>query len=81
MSGTLEEREKHHWRDFVKPCRIPLMNMFGRQPRLPIDLVVGIHPRKSNHKSYLENVKTLHQHLQDKYTYTSTMKMGEKNKI
>ena len=80
MLGTLEERDKYHWRDFVKPlvhaynCTknsttgySPYELMFGRQPRLPIDLVLGIHPDMANHKTHSEYVKGLRQRLQESY--------------
>lgn len=80
MLGTLEERDKYHWRDFVKPlvqaynCKrndttgySPYEAMFGRQPRLPIDLVLGIHPDMGNHKTHSEYVKGLRQRLQESY--------------
>lgn len=96
MLGTLEEKDKYHWRDFVKPLThaynctrndttgySPYELMFGRQPRLPIDLVLGTHPGKSSHKSYSEYVKNLRQNLQESYTLASehSKKMGEKNKL
>lgn len=96
MLGTLEEKDKYHWRDFVKPLThaynctrndttgySPYELMFGRQPRLPIDLVLGTHPGKSSHKSYSEYVKHLRQNLQESYTLATehSKKMGEKNKV
>ena len=95
MLGTLEERDKYHWRDFVKPlvhaynCTrhdttgySPYELMFGRQPRLPIDLVLGIHPDMGNHKTHSEYVKGLRQRLQESYSLAAKnfQKMGEKNK-
>uniref|UniRef100_A0A8C5DDV5 Gypsy retrotransposon integrase-like protein 1 n=1 Tax=Gouania willdenowi TaxID=441366 RepID=A0A8C5DDV5_GOUWI len=95
MLGTLEERDKQHWRDFVKPlvhaynCTrndttgySPYELMFGRQPRLPIDLILGIHPDNGNHKTHSEYVRGLRQRLQESYTLASksSLKMGEKNK-
>uniref|UniRef100_A0A3B4ZHB9 Gypsy retrotransposon integrase-like protein 1 n=1 Tax=Stegastes partitus TaxID=144197 RepID=A0A3B4ZHB9_9TELE len=96
MLGTLEEKDKHHWRDFVKPlvhaynCTrndttgySPYELMFGRQPRLPIDLVMGIHPGNTNHKTHSEYVKKLRQNLQESYSLAvkNSQKMGEKNKL
>lgn len=70
--GTSEERDKYHWRDFVKPlfhaynCMrndttgySPYELMFRRQPRLHIDLVLGILPDMGNHKTHSEYVKCL----------------------
>lgn len=95
MLGTLEEKDKHHWRDFVKPlvhaynCTrndatgySPYELMFGRQPRLPIDLVLGIHPDMGNHKTHSEYVKGLRRRLQESYSLAAknSRKIGEKNK-
>ena len=95
MLGTLEERDKYHWRDFVKPlvhaynCTrndttgySPYELMFGRQPKLPIDLVLGIHPDKGNLKSHSDYVKDLRQCLQESYSLAakSSQKICEKNK-
>lgn len=56
--------------------------MFGRQPRLPIDLVLGLHPDASNHKTHSEYVKGLRQLLLESYSLAAknSRKMGEKNK-
>lgn len=95
MLGTLEDKDKYHWRDFVKPlvhaynCTrhdttgySPYQLMFGRQPRLPIDLVLGIHPDMGTHKTHSEYVKGLRQRLQESYSLAAknSQKMGEKNK-
>ena len=95
MLGTLEDKDKYHWRDFVKPlvhaynCTkndttgySPYELLFGRQPRLPIDLVLGLTPDQIGFKSHSEYVKHLRQRLQDSYALASesSKKMGEKNK-
>lgn len=96
MLGTLEDKENYHWRDFVRPLThaynytrndttgyCPYELMFGRQPRLPIDLVLGTHPGKTSPKSYSDYVKGLRQNLQESYTLASehSQMMGEKNKM
>ncbi|CAI5662959.1 unnamed protein product [Oreochromis niloticus] len=96
MLGTLEDKDKYHWRDFVRPLThaynctrndttgyCPYELMFGRQPRLPVDLVLGTHPGKTSPKSYSDYVKSLRQNLQESYTLASehSQKMGEKNKM
>lgn len=80
MLGTLEDKEKHHWRDFVKPlvhaynCTrndttgySPYELMFGRQPRLLVDFIPGISPDTGNHQTHSEYVKSLRQHIQESY--------------
>ncbi|KAK7884500.1 hypothetical protein WMY93_027623 [Mugilogobius chulae] len=72
MLGTLAEQEKSHWKDFVKPlvhaynCTkndttgfTPYELMFGRQPRLPIDLVFGLPMGTSslNNSEYVQKLK------------------------
>ncbi|XP_029954791.1 protein NYNRIN-like [Salarias fasciatus] len=96
MLGTLEDKDKYHWRDFVKPLThaynctrndttgySPYELMFGRQPRLPIDLVLGTYPGKATSKSYSDYVQNLRDSLQESYALASehSKKMGEKNKV
>lgn len=93
MLGTLEGIDKCHQQDFVKlmvhayNCMrndttgfSPYELMFRRQPRLPIDLVLGIHPDKGNHQTHSEYVKGLCQHLPESYALAAkcSQKMGEK---
>ncbi|XP_073687078.1 uncharacterized protein [Garra rufa] len=72
MLGTLEGEKKSRWKEFVKPlvhaynCTrndttgyTPYELMFGRQPRLPVDLAFGLPvntPAKS-HSQYVQNLK------------------------
>lgn len=96
MLGTLEDKEKHHWRDFVKPlvhaynCTrndttgySPYELMFGRQPRLPVDFVLGITPDTGDDQTHSEYVKSLRQRLQESYSLAteSAQKSRDKNKV
>lgn len=60
--GTLQDQEKCHWRDFVKPLVhayncirnevtgfTPYELMFGCQPCLPIDLLFGLPVKREQH--------------------------------
>lgn len=95
MLGTLEEKDKTHWRDFVKPlvhaynCTkhevtgfTPYELMFGRQPRLPVDLAFGLPYQDSPQKSHSEYVKNLRSHLEESYLLASrrALKSAERNK-
>lgn len=96
MLGTLEDKERHHWRDFVKPlvhaynCTrndmtgySPYELMFGRQPRLPVDLVLGISSHTGDPLTHSEYVKSLRQRLQESYSLAteSAQKSQDRNKI
>ncbi|KAJ7991580.1 hypothetical protein DPEC_G00285340 [Dallia pectoralis] len=80
MLGTLDEEDKHHWRDFVRPvvhaynCTrndatgySPYELMFGRQPMLPVDLILGLKPPTETHTTHSEYVQTLRQRLKESY--------------
>lgn len=94
MLGTLESEDKVHWRDFVKPlvhaynCTkndvtgfTPYELMFGRQPRLPVDLAFGlpVHNQKKSHSQY---VKDLKRNLEESYRVATrnASKTAERNK-
>lgn len=96
MLGTLEEKDKSHWKDFVKPlvhaynCTkheatgfSPYELMFGRQPRLPLDLAFGLPGKDSSPVSHSQYVQHLKSHLKESYEVASqnARKIAEKNKI
>ena len=79
MLGTVEPEKKNHWHKYVAPlvhaynCTrhsntgySPYYLMFGREPRLPIDLVFGLdrNPESKNQTSYVTDLK---QRLQEAY--------------
>lgn len=96
MLGTLTEQEKHHWRDFVKPlvhaynCTkndatgfSPYELMFGRQPRLPVDLAFGlplINDKADSHSQYIQKLKS---HLEESYKMATenSQKLMDRNKL
>lgn len=80
MLGTLEEGDKVRWREFVQPlvhaynCTkndttgySPYQLMFGRQPRLPVDIAFGLSPEGSSKLSHSEYVKKLTESLTESY--------------
>lgn len=96
MLGTLEEKDKQRWRDFVKPlvhaynCTrndttgySPYELMFGRQPTLPVDLILGTKPHTETQKTHSEYVQNLRQRLHESYALAaeSSRKAGERNKV
>ena len=95
MLGTLENQDKSHWKDFVKPlvhaynCTrsevtgfTPYELMFGRQPRLPVDLAFGLPVKEEQQKSHSQYVKHLKSQLEESYKIAtrSAAKVAEKNK-
>lgn len=96
MLGTLNDEDKSHWRDFVKPlvhaynCTkhestgfTPYELMFGRQPRLPIDLAFNVPLNHRQQHSHSQYVKALKSHLQESYQLATknAAKVAERNKI
>ncbi|KAG1925421.1 interleukin-1 receptor accessory protein-like 1-A [Pimephales promelas] len=96
MLGTLESPEKSRWRDFVKPlvhaynCTrnevtgfTPYELMFGRQPRLPVDLAFGLPVQGGQQTSHVEYVQNLKSRLEDSYKIAieNAAKIAHKNKM
>lgn len=96
MLGTLEDKQKSKWKDFVKPlvhaynCTrndvtgfTPYELMFGRTPRLPVDLAFGLPLREPHHKTHSQYVQGLKKRLDESFQIASrnALKTAERNKI
>lgn len=95
MLGTLEHKDKTQWRNFVKPlvhaynCTkndttgfAPYELMFGRQPRLPVDLAFNLPLQNKSFKSHSQYVEKLRTTLQESYKLAiqNANKMADRNK-
>lgn len=95
MLGTLEDKDKYRWSDHVRPlvhaynCTrnevtgfTPYELMFGRQPRLPVDLAFKLPVPEGQHSSHSEYVKTLKSRLKESYEVAKekSAKIALKNK-
>lgn len=96
MLGTLEEKQKSKWKDYVTPlvhaynCTrnettgyTPYELMFGRSPRLPVDLAFGLPMNGENHQPHSQYVQSLKSRLRESYSIASknAAKASEKNKV
>ncbi|KAI3376048.1 hypothetical protein L3Q82_016579, partial [Scortum barcoo] len=95
MLGTLKDKEKSHWRDYVKPLThaynctkndvtgfSPYELMFGRQPRLPVDIVFSLPVKDGSTKSHSQYVKHLKARLEESYQIATrnSQKIASRNK-
>lgn len=95
MLGTLQMKEKTRWREHVKPLThaynctkndvtgfSPYELMFGRQPRLPIDIAFGLPAKDSSSTSHSQYVKSLKTYLKESYQLAieNSKKVADKNK-
>ncbi len=95
MLGTLKEEQKVHWRDFVKPLAhaynctknevtgfSPYELMFGRQPRLPVDLAFGFPVKDKEPVPHSQYVRHLKARLEESYRLAqeNSAKLAERNK-
>lgn len=94
MLGTLNNKEKSRWKEYVKPlvhaynCTksdvtgfSPYELMFGRHPRLSIDLAFGL-PVDGQSKSHSKYVQGLKNRLEESYKVATrnAAKVAERNK-
>lgn len=95
MLGTLESKQKAKWKEYVKPlvhaynCTrnevtgfTPYELLFGRSPRLPVDLAFGLPVRDSPSSSHSQYVKDLRSRLKESYKLTcqNAQKSAKRNK-
>lgn len=95
MLGTLKDKEKSRWRDYVRPLThaynctknevtgfSPYELMFGRQPRLPVDIAFGLPVREGSTTSHSQYVRNLRSYLRESYQLASdnAKKVADKNK-
>ena len=83
MLGTLTPDQKTSWKSHVAPLvhaynctrhestgTSPFFLMFGRHPRLPLDIALGLE-NGEDHRSYTDFVKSLRKRLEDSYRIAS----------
>lgn len=95
MLGTLGPEQKQRWKEYVKPlvhaynCTrnevtgyTPYELMFGRSPRLPVDLVFGLPVGNASSTSHSKYVQDLLSRLEESYQVASknAAKSAERNK-
>lgn len=92
LLGTLEEKKKEEWRKYVRPLvhaynctrndvtgEAPFLLMFGREPRLPIDLCFGICPQGHDSKTHSQYVRDLKKRL--RHAYELATRNAEKRQL
>ena len=95
MIGTLKPQEKSNWREYVKPLVFaynatrneatgfsPYYLMFGRNPRLPVDVTFGLPLPHKGTELTTEYVKNLKKQMEwaKEQAHVHTQKQGERNK-
>lgn len=95
MLGTLDPKQKSHWKEHVMPlvhaynCTrndvtgfTPYELMFGRKPRLAVDLAFGLPLNKDQEVTHSQYVESLKKRLEESYKLASknAQKVADKNK-
>lgn len=95
MLGTLGTKQKARWKEYVRPlvhtynCTrndvtgfTPYELLFGRSPRLPVDLAFGLPVREQQCTSHSQYIQDLRSRLEEAFQLASKniAKAGERNK-
>ena len=95
MLGTLKDKDKSHWCDFVKPLAhaynctrneatgfSPYELMFGRHPRLPVDIAFNLPVREAKSQSHSQYAQSLKSRLQESFktATANAQKLADRNK-
>ncbi|XP_023810465.1 uncharacterized protein LOC111946259 [Oryzias latipes] len=95
MLGTLTNEQKTHWRDYVKTLAhaynctknevtgfSPYELMFGRQPRLPVDLAFNLPVKEAQAPTHSQYVSNLKARLEESYqnAFANAEKVAKRNK-
>ena len=80
MLGTLEEEKKKNWKQYVAPLvhayncikhestgYSPYHLLFGREPKLPVDVAFGLNRGNENDVSYTEYITELQTNIQEAF--------------
>ena len=80
MLGTLDTEQKKDWKQYVAPLVhayncikhestgfSPYLLLFGREPKLPIDVSFGIDKDDSNNQAYTEYVTDLQNRIKETF--------------
>lgn len=80
MLGTLETDKKRNWKQYVAPLvhayncikhestgYSPYMLLFGREPRLPVDMAFGLNIETNDKATYTEYISNLQQRIQETF--------------
>uniref|UniRef100_A0A3B3HLU8 Gypsy retrotransposon integrase-like protein 1 n=1 Tax=Oryzias latipes TaxID=8090 RepID=A0A3B3HLU8_ORYLA len=95
MLGTLTNEQKTHWCDYVKTLAhaynctknevtgfSPYELMFGRQPRLPVDLAFNLPVKEAQTPTHSQYVRNLKARLEESYqsAFANAVKVAKRNK-
>ena len=90
MLGTLDTEQKKDWKQYVAPLVhaynfikqqstgfSPYLLLFGREPKLPIDVAFGIDKDDSNNQAYTEFVTDLQNRIKEPLRWLTEMQLKQ----